>query len=103
MTTHTSWICPECRDYNCGDQTRCAYCGQSAEFLAWLTAVDTELADRDETRDSLPYRLDQWWDMWDCCVAPDDAVTAALILRADNFPASLLPAHAAYVNRYSTN
>lgn len=103
MSTHTSWICPECRDYNCGEDTRCAYCGQSAEFLHWLTAVDEYLADEDKTRADLPYRLDQWWDMWDHCINPETAVSAAFILLADNFPAHLLPAHAAYTPRYSLN
>lgn len=23
---HDSWICGECRDYNCGEDTTCAYC-----------------------------------------------------------------------------
>lgn len=66
------------------------------EFEAWLDAVDYELEEWDKDRGQMPYRLDQWWDMWDHSITPEDAVAAAVVLLRDNFPASLLPLHDAY-------
>lgn len=64
------------------------------EFTAWLEAVDYELADIDESRETFPYQLHQWWDMWDHGIEPTDAVSAALILLpGSNAPE---PAHPAY-------
>lgn len=95
MTAHTSWICPQCRDYNLGEHAYCAYCGQSAEFLFWLAAVDTHLAELGEgPRDSMPYKLHQWWELHDHCMSPEDAANAARLLS----PAQTVPwpEHLAY-------
>lgn len=99
MTTHASWICPQCRDYNLGEDTYCSYCGQSAEFLHWLDAVDKHLADCDEgPREAMPYLLHQWWELYDHSMSPEDAARAAWLLS----PASTVawPEHLAYHRFY---
>jgi hypothetical protein len=76
------WICMDCRDYNLDTDTNCVYCGKPMDsFTRWLYAVDAELADRDESRDDLPYQLWQWWEMFDHNIEPGDAANAALLLR----------------------
>lgn len=64
------------------------------EFAQWLADVDAHLDDCATDRDTLPYQLHQWWDIWDHMVSPEDAANAALILLPKmNKP---WPAHAAY-------
>lgn len=93
------WICWECRDYNLTEEPNCVYCGRSMySFHQWLHAVDFHLADRDETRDKLPYQLWQWWEMWDHNIEPGDAVNAALLLLPSE--TKPWPEHAAYAPKY---
>lgn len=51
-----------------------------SEFDLWLEAVDYELSEDGEDRAALPYQLHHWWEMWDHCIAPEDAAMAAVLL-----------------------
>lgn len=64
------------------------------EFDMWLQEVDDELQDRDEIRGNLPYRLHQWWDMWDHGITPEDAASAAMLLQPECTTPQ--PSHPAY-------
>jgi hypothetical protein len=67
-------------------------------FQTWLQQVDAHLADIEQSRDTLPYHLHQWWDMWDAHVKPLAAATAAELLKPGN--TGPWPGHAAYLPKY---